>query len=142
MKIRTAIATLATLVSSAAFAAVPDYLFVDRSTEALIDAATAQSMFSEATTKRLVKLYPPNIWGFATQVEGGITSNSTCVVTARVMLLPRNNPRNTKLLLFKPDKMATTFDAKPQSSERQCRELAKVKLQEAIDALTSALAPG
>jgi hypothetical protein len=141
MKIRTAIATLATLCSAAAFAAGPDYLFVDRSSETLIDAATAKSMFSEATTKRLAKLYPPNIWGFATQVEGGITSNATCVVTARVMLLPRNNPRNTKLLLFKPDKMATAFDAKPQSTDQQCRELAQAKLHEAIDALTSALAP-
>ncbi len=141
MKIRTAIATLATLVSTAAFAVGPDYLFVDKSSAALIDAATAQSMFTDATTKRLAKLYPPNIWGFATQVEGGITPNATCVVTARVMLLPRNNPRNTKLLLFKPDKMATAFDAKPQSTEQQCREVAKVKLQEAIDALTSSLAP-
>ena len=141
MKIRTALAALATLASTAAFAAAPDYLFVDKSSDALIDAATAKSMFTEATTKRLAKLYPPNIWGFATQVEGGITTNATCVVTARVMLLPRNNPRNTKLLLFRPEKMATTFDAKAQSSPAQCRELAKGKLGEAIDALTSALAP-
>ncbi len=141
MKIRTALAALATLASTAAFAAAPDYLFVDKSSEALIDAATVKSMFTEATTMRLAKLYPPKIWGFATQVEGGITANATCVVTARVMLLPRNNPRNTKLLLFRPEKMATAFDAKPQSSTAQCRELAKSKLGEAIDALTSTLAP-
>lgn len=141
MKIRTAFAALATLASSAAFAAAPDYLFVDRSSETLIDAATAQSLFTEATTQRLAKLYPPKVWGFATQVEGGITANATCVVTARVMLLPRNNPRMSKVLLFKPEKMATAFDAKPQSSEAQCRALAKAKLGEAIDALTSALAP-
>lgn len=141
MKIRTAIAAAALLLSTGAFAAGPDYLFVDKSAETLIDGATARSMFSDAATKRLAKLYPPKIWGFATQVEGGITANATCVVTARVMLLPRNNPRNTKLLLFKPEQMATAFDAKPQSSAEQCRHLAKAKLHEAIDALTSSLAP-
>ncbi len=62
-------------------------------------------------------------------------------MTARVMLLPRNNPRATQLLLFKPGQMATTFDAKPQSTAQQCSALAKAKLHEAIDALTSALAP-
>lgn len=141
MKIRSALAGAALMLSTGVFAAGPDYLFVDRSSETLIDAATARSMFSDAETLQLAKLYPPNIWGFATQVVGGVTANATCVVTARVMLLPRNNPRNTKLLLFKPGQMATAFDAKPQVSEAQCRELAKSKLHEAIDALTSALAP-
>lgn len=141
MKIRTVVAGAALMLSAGAFAAGPDYLFVDKSSATLIDAATARSMFDSATTMRLAKLYPPSIWGFATQVEGGITANTTCVVTARVMVLPRNNPRNTKLLLFKPEQMATAFDAKPQATDAQCRELAKSKLHEAIDALTSALAP-
>lgn len=141
MKIRTAIAAAALLLSSGVFAAGPNYLFVDKSAETLIDAATARSMLSDAETMRLAKLYPPKIWGFATQVSGGITANATCVVTARVMLLPRNNPLNTKLLLFKPELMATAFDAKPQATEAQCRELAKSKLHEAIVALLSSLAP-
>ncbi len=141
MKTRTAIAAALLMLSTAAFAAGPDYLFVDKSAETLIDAATARSMFSDAETMRLAKLYPPKIWGFATPVSGGITANSTYVVTARVMLLPRNNPRNTQLLLFKPEQMATAFDARPQSSEAQCRALAKDKLHEAIAALTDALAP-
>lgn len=141
MKIRTALAGAALMLSTGAFAAGPDYLFVDKSSATLMDGATARSMFSDAATMRLAKLYPPSTWGFATQVEGGITANATCVVTARVMLLPRNNPRNTQLLLFKPGQMATAFDAKPQSTEAQCRDLAKAKLHEAIDALTSALAP-
>ena len=57
------------------------------------------------------------------------------------MLLPRNNPRPSKTLLFKPEQMATAFDAKPQASDAQCRDLAKAKLREAIEALTSSLAP-
>jgi hypothetical protein len=141
MKIRTAAAAAAILLSSAAYAALPDYLFVDKSAETLMDATTARSMFADAETMRLAKLYPPSTWGFATQVSGGITANATCVVTARVMLLPRNNPRPSKTLLFKPEQMATAFDAKPQASEAQCRDLAKAKLREAIDALTSSLAP-
>lgn len=141
MKIRTATAAAALMLSSGAFAALPDYLFVDKSAETLMDAATARSMFVEAETMRLVKLYPPSTWGFATQVSGGITANATCVVTARVMLLPRNNPRPSKTLLFKPEQMATAFDAKPQASDAQCRDLAKAKLREAIEALTSSLAP-
>lgn len=127
--------------ATGAFAAGPDYLFVDKSSETLMDAATARAMFGDAATMRLAKLYPPKIWGFATQVEGGITANTTCVVTARVMLLPRNNPRNSNLMLFKPEQMATAFDARPQATEAQCRDLAKAKLREAIDGLTSALAP-
>jgi len=141
MRTRLAIAAAALLLSTPALAAGPDYLYVDKSSEVLMDAATAKSMFGDAATMRLAKLYPPKIWGFATQVEGGITANTTRVVTARVMLLPRNNPRISQLLLFKPEQMATAFEAKPQATEAQCRDLAKAKLREAIDALTSALAP-
>ena len=57
------------------------------------------------------------------------------------MLLQRNLPVTTKLLLFKPERMATTFDALPNASSAQCRELAKNKLQEANQALRSVLAP-
>lgn len=141
MKIRTATAAAALMLATGAFAALPEYVFVDKSAETLIDAATARALFVEAETMRLAKLYPPSTWGFATQVSGGITSDTTCVVTARVMLLPRNNPRPSKTLLFKPEQMATAFGAKAQATEAQCRDLAKAKLREAIDALTSALAP-
>ena len=141
MKIRTALAAIALTWSSGAFAAGPDYLFVDKSSAALIDAASAKAAFTAVATMRLAKLYPTSVWGFASQVEGGITSNDTCVVTARVMLLPRNNPRMTKVLLFKPEKMATAFDAMPNASTEKCRALAKAKLSEAFVALTSALAP-
>jgi len=141
MKIRTALAGVAVMLSSSAFAAAPDYLVVDKSSTVLIDAATSTALFAEVNSLRLAKLYPPSIWGFASQVEGGITPAGMCVVTARFMLLPRNNPRMTKVLLFKPEKMATAFDAFPQATPEKCRELAKVKLREAMQGLTSALAP-
>ena len=141
MKIRTALAGVAMVLCSGAFAAGPDYLFVDKSIDSLIDAATAKAAFNEVNSMRLAKLYPPKIWGFTSQVSGGITPSGTCVVTARAMLLPRNNPHNTKLLLFKPERMATAFDAVPNASADKCREVAKAKLHEAFEALIGVLAP-
>ena len=141
MKFRAAFAAVALALPAGVFAAGPDYVFVDKSVETLIDESTARSLFREIVSPRLVKLYPPEIWGFTSQVSGGITANGTCVVTARAMLLPRNNPRSTKLLLFKPEKMATAFDAVPGSSAEKCHEVAKGKLREAFQALSSVLAP-
>jgi hypothetical protein len=143
MTIRIALASALLVVSASAFAETPpDYLFVNRSAASLIDDATARSLFGEIASARLAKLYPTGKWGFAAQVEGGITQANTCVVVARVMLLPRNQPNLTKLLLFKPDKMATAFDALPNASAAQCRDLAKGKLREANQALSAALVPG
>jgi hypothetical protein len=127
--------------AGASAASAPDYLLVNKSSEVLIDDATVKALFAEFVSAKMAKLYPTNKWGFATQVEGGITSANTCVVTARVMLLQRNLPVTTKLLLFKPERMATTFDTLPNASSAQCRELAKSKLQEANQALRSVLAP-
>jgi hypothetical protein len=142
MKIGFALAGALLVASASAFAAsAPDYLFVNKSSEALIDDATARSLFAEIVSAKLAKLYPTSQWGFAAQVEGGITPAKTCIVVARVMLLPRNQPTVTKLLLFKPGKMATAFDALPAASAEQCRDLAKRKLREANQAMLSALVP-
>lgn len=133
---------LALAASASAFAAsAPDYLLIDKSADTLIDDATVRAMFGEFVSPKMARLYPTNKWGFAVQVEGGITQANTCVVTARVMLLQRNLPVTTKLLLFKPERMATAFDALPNASSAQCRALAKSKLQESFDALRSVLAP-
>jgi len=143
MKTGTALAGVLLAATASAFAQTPpDYLFVSRSSETLMDDATAKSLFSEIASARLSKLYPTNKWGFAAQVEGGITHENTCVVVARVMLLPRNQPVLTKLLLFKPEKMVTTFDATPNASAVQCKDLAKTKLREANQAMLAALIPG
>jgi hypothetical protein len=66
-----------------------------------------------------------------------MTPSNTCVVTARVMLLPRNNPRPTQLLNFKPERMATTYDALPNATVEACRALARQKLDEALQAITA-----
>lgn len=143
MKIGTALVGGLLVASASVFAQkAPDYLFVNRSSEALMDDATAKALFAEIASAKLAKLYPVNRWGFASQVEGGLTSVNMCVVAARVMLLPRNQPVATKLLLFKPGKMATAFDALPNASAAQCKELAKTKLREANQAIASALVPG
>ena len=143
MKIRTALASglLAAVAASAAADAPPEYLFVSRSSETLMDDATAKAIFSEIVSAKLARLYPTRTWGFAAQVEGGITQANACVVVARVMLLPRNQPIITKLLLFKPQKMATAFDALPNASAAQCKDLAKHKLREANQAMLAALIP-
>ena len=127
--------------SGARAASAPDYLLVDKSNDVLIDDATVKAMFAQFVSPKMERLYPTNKWGFAVQVEGGITQANTCVVTARVMLLQRNLPVTTKLLLFKPERMATAFDALPNASSAQCRDLAKTKLRESFDALRSVLAP-
>jgi hypothetical protein len=142
MKIGTALANALLVASASAFAASqPDYLFVNRSYETLIDDATATGLFNEIVSAKLARLYPAAKWGFAAQLEGGITQANTCVVAARVMLLPRNQPSVTKLLLFKPGKMATAFDALPNASAEQCKDLAKRKLREENQAMIAALVP-
>jgi hypothetical protein len=142
MKIGTALASVLMVASASALAQTPpDYLFVSRSSATLIDDATAKALFDEIVSAKLAKLYPTRSWGFAAQVEGGMTQANTCVVVARVMLLPRNQPNATKLLLFKPGKMATAFDALPNASAAQCQDLAKRKLREANQAMLSALVP-
>jgi hypothetical protein len=119
-------------------AAPPPYLSVDHSTETLIDKATVKAMWQDALPARLVKLYPPKKWGFASAVEGGFSGAKTCIITARAMMLPRRG----KALTFTPAKMATAFDALPNATQEQCRELARNKLKEAISAVVSGLVAG
>ena len=44
------------------------------------------------------------------------------------MLLQRNLPVGTKLLLFKAERMATSFDAQANATSAQCRSWPKTKL--------------
>lgn len=125
-----------TLTAFGVWAAQPQYLSVDHSVDALMDEASAKAMWKKLLpAARLAKLYPVKKWGFASEVEGGFSAANTCVVTARAMLLPRRG----KLLQFKPHKTATTFDALPGATREQCRELARKKLEEAMQAVVAAL---
>lgn len=141
MFIKALIVCVAGVSATLAAAAAQDYPFIDKSSPALIDAATARAVVDELMTERMARLYPPRSWGFATQVLGGFNPSGTCVVTARVMLLPRNNPRPTRSLLFKPERMAMAFDALPGATVESCRELAKKQLTEAMHAIESGLVP-
>ncbi|MFO1217318.1 MAG: hypothetical protein U1E89_02930 [Burkholderiaceae bacterium] len=135
MKTTIVFATL--VVASAAQAEAPkNALLVDHSVERLIDAKAARAVFAEGIPARVWKLYPASKWGWASQVEGGITGSGTCVVTARAMIAPLTA---TRKLLFTPEKMATTFDAVPGATAEQCRQVARDKLKEAVEAVVSSL---
>lgn len=132
----TALLAALTLTAFGVWAAQPQYTSVDRSTDMLMDAATAKAMWKkQLPVARLAKLYPPKKWGFASDVQGGFSASNTCVVTARAMLLPLRG----KALAFAPEKSATAFDAVPNTTREQCRELARKKLEEAMQAVVSAL---
>lgn len=111
-------------------------VLIDHSVERLIDAKSAKAIVVAAIPARVWKLYPVNKWGWASQVEGGMTGGNICVVTARVMVAPLSA---SKKVLFRPQKMATAFDAIPNATAEQCKQLAKDKLKEAVEGVVSSL---
>ena len=127
----------ALLVSLNAVAAPPKPLFVDHSTVSVMDEAGAQALWAANVPAKVWKIYPVKKWGFLSQVEGGFTQGKACVITARAMMLPIGV--SGKTLVFKPENTATAFDSLPGATQEQCRELAKAKLQEAIQAVVSDL---
>lgn len=125
------------LAAATSHAAPPKAQFLDFSTDALIDAATAKKLLDEQIPAKLWKVYPPSKWAFVSQVEGGMTASGTCVVTARVMMLPLTQAM--KAVLLRPEKIATAFDAQPGLGREQCRALAQAKLVEAARSVVSSL---
>lgn len=122
---------------ASAQAAPPKAQLLDFSSASLIDEATAKAVLDETIPARLWKVYPASKWAFVSQVEGGITASGTCVVTARVMMLPLTP--TMKAVLLRPEKVATTFDAQASATAEQCRSLAKAKLGEAARSVVSSL---
>ena len=110
--------------------------FVDHSTDLLIDAATAKQVMGENIPDKVWKLFPASKYAFISQVEGGM-KGTTCVVSARVMLVPLTP--TAKAVLFRPQKMATAFDSAANSSTDACKAMARDKLKEASLAVVSAL---
>lgn len=125
------------LAGSAAAAPPPKAVLVDHSMATLIDSKVAIAMLGDAIPARVWKLYPANKWGYVTQVEGGFTASGTCVVTARTMIMALTP--TLKVMMFRPYKTATAFDAAPGLSQEACRDLAKQKLQESINGVVSSL---
>lgn len=128
---------IACLTDRAAAAPPPKAVLIDHSMATLIDGKAAISMLGESIPARVWKLYPANKWGYVTQVEGGFTASGTCVVTARTMIMALTP--TLKVMMFRPYKTATAFDAAPGASQEACRDLAKVKLQESINGVVSSL---
>jgi hypothetical protein len=125
------------MVSLSSWAADPKLNLVDHSQGALIDAATAKKVMADAVPAKLWKLYPANKWAMVSQVQGGLTSNNTCAVTARVMLLPLTP--TVKAVMFRPEKTATAFDAVAGSNTEACKTVARDKLKEATAAVVSSV---
>jgi hypothetical protein len=133
MRTRYMLGWLLLAFSSATFAAPAEYLFVDDSAPILIDTASAvaiwKSQVDDSSRLRLQKLYPVSKWGFVSQVQGGFTTDNTCVITARAVMVPRVLGSR---LVFKPQHSAMAFAVKPSATKEECRALAALKLKEAI----------
>lgn len=132
-----AIALLALVMSTAVGAAPPKPKLMDFSPDTLIAEDAAKAIMAEHIPAKVWKLYPPNKWAIVSQVEGGVTPTGTCVITARVMLLPLTS--TLKYVMLRPEKIATAFDAKPSTSMEACGALAKEKLKDATLGVVSAL---
>ena len=109
----------------------------DHSNSSLIDKATATKMLTDGIPAKVWKVYSPRQWGFISEVEGGFTAKKICVVAARVTMIPLTV--TLKAPLMRPEKIATAYDALPNASQEQCKELAKQKLNEAIQGIVASL---
>jgi hypothetical protein len=139
MKTKIVLLSVALLISTGAIAApkVQQYVTVDHSTELILDKEAVKGIWAETIPAKVAKAYSPKKWGFATIAEGGFTASKSCVVAARVMLLPLGV--NGKTMVYKPEKTISTFDSLPTATKEQCSDLAQTKLKEAIHAMIVAL---
>lgn len=133
---KAALLAIALLSMPTAWAADTKTNLVDHSNGQLIETATAKAVMGENIPAKVWKIYPASKYAFVSQVEGGM-KGTTCVVAARVMLVPLTP--TAKAVLFRPQKTATAFDALPNSSTDACKALAKDKLKEATAGVVSAL---
>lgn len=131
---------LSTLVlASSAFAADVKTRFLDHSNDALIDDASAFAIMKEQIPAKVWKLYPASKYAFLSQVEGGLTAAGTCVVAARVMVLPLTPTVRAPLFRPLPQLTATAFDAAASSNADACKAMARDKLKTATQAIVSSI---
>ncbi len=112
---------------------------LDHSNHNLIDTAVAKAVLTDNIPARVWKIHKPGDFAFLSQVEGGLNAQRTCVVTARVMLLPLTGTLNVPMWRPLPKMTATAYDAQVNSSTDQCKEVAKEKLKEATLAIVSGI---
>lgn len=125
------------LFTMSAWAAGPKTNLMDFSNATLIETGAAKAVMAEIIPAKVWKLFPAKKYTFLSQVEGGLTADKSCVITARVMLLPLT--ATVGAVLMRPQKTATAFDVQPGSSTAQCQALARDKLKEATNAVVSGL---
>jgi hypothetical protein len=112
---------------------------LDHSNSNLIEPAAAKAVLTDNIPARVWKIHKPGDFAFLSQVEGGLNAQRTCVVTARVMLLPLTGTLNVPMWRPLPEMTATAYDAQVNSSTDQCKALAKDKLKEATLAISSGI---
>ena len=112
---------------------------LDHSNSNLIDAAAAKQVLIDNIPARVWKIHSPGAYAFLSQVEGGLNAQRTCVVTARVMVLPLTGTLNVPMWRPQPKMTATAFDAQPNSSSDACKGVARDKLKEATLAIVSGI---
>ena len=137
MKFQPILAAPLLALAVAAVAAPPKTRYLDHSNANLIAEDAAIAVMNDNIPAKVWKIHPASRYVFTSQVEGGMTSNGTCVIAARVILLPLSGA--AKAALFRPQKTATAFDALPNANIEQCRALARDKLKEATVAVVSAI---
>lgn len=131
-------ALLSTLVlASSAFAADVKTNFLDHSNDGLMDEKTAFAIMGEAVPAKVWKIYPASKYAFLSQVEGGVNAAGTCVVAARVMVLPLTATLRVPMYRPLPKLTATAYDAAAASSTEACKTMAKDKLKLATQAIVS-----
>lgn len=136
-----AVVMIALLLSTAVLAADPPKLpgnkrLMDHSNAALISADEAIKVMDQNIPEKAWKIIKGSQYTWLSQVEGGMRG-TTCVVAARVMVLPLTATLNAPL--FRPRETATAFDALPNSNADACKVLARDKLKEATVAVSSTI---
>lgn len=109
---------------------------MDHSNALLIAPEVAKQVMDENIPEKVWKITKGSQYVWVSQVEGGM-KGTTCVVAARVMVLPLTATLNAPL--FRPRQTATAFDAAANSSTDACKALAKDKLKEATTAVVSSV---
>ena len=134
---KSAILVSALFLSAAAGAADVKTRFLDHSNANLIDEAGAKAVMAANVPAKVWKIHPASRFAFLSQVEGGVNAAGTCVVAARVMVLPLTATVNAPLFRPLPKLTATAYDALTGSTADKCKALAKDKLKEATQAVVS-----
>jgi hypothetical protein len=109
---------------------------MDHSNKLLIAEADAIKVMDENIPASAWKITKGSQYVWVSQVEGGM-KGTTCVIAARVMVLPLTTTLNVPL--FRPRQTATAYDAAANSSTEACKTMAKDKLKEATQAVASSI---